>query len=237
MKKILLLAIGILLFSSSCSNKEIKLPTVKAKGVQELHNHSAVWMFYKIKNNTPQVKLNRNNTISSTHWVYNIDKRLPLKLLAENLKKLKHKHANSMHSKEGMLDYFSYSDTSENKLSFIDFSDVEFKLKKEHSKKYVQTYADTYKKYHNIHLTFNKNKIEVNTVNTIFSDLETTLTKMFKELSDKKIVLHLNFNETILYQDYITYFTFLHKLNNPNVNVSKYQFIFNCKKVSDYYCN
>ena len=117
MKKIILLLV---LFSIlGCTKKEIKLPAVAEKGLQELHNHSQIWFFFKVKNNDTVAVVNKKNTIVTTHWVYNIDKRLPLKKITHKLIKLKEKHANSMHSKEGMHNYFSYADTLSKKLSFF----------------------------------------------------------------------------------------------------------------------
>ena len=65
----------------SCAKKEIKIPTLAEKGIQELHNHSQVWMFMAVENNDTIANINRNNTIVSTHWIFNIDKNLPLKAI------------------------------------------------------------------------------------------------------------------------------------------------------------
>ena len=88
----------------SCNKKEIKLPQIDLPGIQEVQNHSEVWMFYKGNHSESPLELNRNNTISTTHWLYNIDKRLPLKYVIPELQALTYKHANSMHSKEGMFE-------------------------------------------------------------------------------------------------------------------------------------
>ena len=69
----------------SCNKKEIKIPTLDAKGIQEIHNHSQVWFFFEIKNNDTIAKLNKKNTISTTHWIYNIDKKLALKSIIPSI--------------------------------------------------------------------------------------------------------------------------------------------------------
>jgi len=91
-----------------CAKKELKIPTLAEKGIQELHNHSQVWLFFEVKNTDTMAVINKKNTISTTHWIYNIDKRLPLKAIIPSIIKLQDKHANSMHSEKGMFDYFSY---------------------------------------------------------------------------------------------------------------------------------
>ncbi|HKJ05985.1 MAG TPA: hypothetical protein VJ970_00820, partial [Flavobacteriaceae bacterium] len=119
MKQIFLLALFATIFS--CAKKEVKLPVLAEKGIQEVQNHSQVWIFFKVNNNDTIANVNSKNTISTTNWLYNIDKRLPLKYFIEEVKKLKVKHHNSVHSKEGMADFFSYSDSVSQKLSFIPF--------------------------------------------------------------------------------------------------------------------
>ncbi len=114
MKKLYILFILLALFS--CTKKELKIPTLAVKGIQEVHDHSQVWMFFEIVSNDTIAKLNRKNTISSTHWIYNIDKKLPLKTFIPSIVKLQDKHANGVHSKKGMHNYFSFSDTISKKL-------------------------------------------------------------------------------------------------------------------------
>ncbi len=81
----------------SCAKKEVKIPTLAEKGIQELQNHSQVWLFFEVKNNDTIAVVNRKNTISTTHWIYNIDKRLPLKAIIPAITTLQDKHANSKH--------------------------------------------------------------------------------------------------------------------------------------------
>ena len=117
MKNILFLLITF--FILGCSKKEINIPTLDTPGIQEIQNHSQVWLFFEVKNNDTIVDVNRKNTISTTHWIFNIDKKLPLKTIIPSLIDLQDKHANSFHSKKGMHNYFSYSDTISKKLSFF----------------------------------------------------------------------------------------------------------------------
>ena len=109
--------------------------------------------------------VNRKNTISTTHWIYNIDKRLPLKTIIPDIIRLQDKHANSMHSEKGMLDYFSYSDTISKRLSFLDFDGITFKIDGYLSNKFIENNAD-YLNYHNVHLVFNKSSALINGAKT-----------------------------------------------------------------------
>jgi hypothetical protein len=52
----------------------------------------------------------------------------------------------------------------------------------------------------------------------------------------KQTMLHLNFNENLLYQDYLAYKTMLFNLNNNAILTNTIEFIFNETKVPDCGC-
>ncbi len=225
MKKLTLILLTFLMLG--CAKKELKIPTLAEKGIQELQNHSQVWLFFEVKNNDTTAFVNRKNTISTTHWIYNIDKRLPLKVIIPSIVNLQDKHANSMHSEKGMFDYFSYSDTITKKLSFLKFDGVTFKTI-DGMLKNSEENAAKYQNYHNIQLVFNQNSVLMDTVEIDKSNFKNELTTLLKlPAEDKQTILHLNFNRNLLYQDYLFYKTIIHNLNKENILINKNEFIFN----------
>ena len=235
MKKTVILLFSFMLLS--CTKKEIKIPTLDVKGIQEIHNHSQVWMFLAIENKDTIATINKNNTISTTHWIFNIDKRLPLKAIIPSIKKLQHKHANSMHSKEGMYDYFSYSDTISKKLSFLEFDGVNFKTDSILSKYYIKTNNTDYLEYNNINLTFNPNNTWINDAKMEQGEFKNTLLEFIDFSSEgKQTMLHLNFNDKFTYQNYLFYKTMIHSFKDTTILTNKIEFIFNQNKVPDCGC-
>lgn len=230
MKKLLLLLILILIIS--CAKKEVKLPVLAEKGIQELHNHSQVWFFFEIENKDTVAIVNRKNTISTTHWIYNIDKRLPLKAIIPSIIKLQDKHANSMHSEKGMHDYFSYSDTISKKLSFLEFDGVIFKTDNLLSKNFIEENSSHYINYNNINLVFYQNNIWINDVKIDKSNFKQALLSILANSSEaKQPMLHLNFNQDLLYQDYLFYRTMIYAIGAKIILVNQNEFIFNENKV------
>lgn len=226
MRKLTLILLTFLMLG--CTKKELKIPTLAEKGIQELQNHSQVWLFFEIKNNDTIAVINRKNTISTTHWIYNIDKRLPLKAIIPSIIQLQDKHANSMHSEKGMLDYFSYSDTISKRLSFLEFDGVTFETIDQLPQNLLERNEAKYQNYQNINLVFHKNSIRMNTVETDKSNFKNELTALLKlPADDKQTMLHLNFNRNLLYQDYLFYKTIIHNLSNENIIINKNEFIFN----------
>jgi len=225
MKKLLLVFLPFLMLG--CAKKEVKIPTLAEKGIQEIQNHSQVWLFFEVKNNDTIAVVNRKNTISTTHWIYNIDKRLPLKAIIPSIIMLQDKHANSMHSEKGMLDYFSYSDTISKRLSFLEFDGVTFKIDGFLSNKFIENNAD-YINYHNVHLVFNQNSVWINEVKTDRSNFMNELAELVKLYAeDKQTMLHLNFNRNLMYQDYLFYRTIIENLSRENILINQIEFIYN----------
>ncbi|MDD3723882.1 MAG: hypothetical protein PHW92_15625 [Lutibacter sp.] len=226
MRKFSLILLTFLLLG--CAKKELKIPTLAEKGIQELQNHSQVWMFFEVKNNDTAAVVNRKNTISSTHWIYNIDKRLPLKAIIPSIIMLQDKHANSMHSEKGMLDYFSYSDTISKRLSFLEFDGVTFETIDELPLNLLDENASKNQNYHNINLIFYKNNVQINALETDKSNFKNELATLVKLTAEnKQSMLHLNFNRNLLYQDYLFYRTIIHNLSNENILTNKNELIFN----------
>lgn len=236
MKNIFIL-ITFSLLAVNCAKKELKIPVLHQKGIQEVQDHSQVWMFFEVNNNDTIVNVNRKNTISSTHWIYNIDKRLPLKTFIEDLISLKYKHANSMHSEKGKHDYLSYSDTISKKLSFIEIDNVEFKTDSILSKYYIKKNSEDYKKYFNINLTFNPNNIWINDSKLENEDFETVLLEYIEFSAEgSKTMLHTNFNNNLNYQDYLYFKMLLNSIQNEAIIINNLEFIFDQTKVPDCGC-
>lgn len=114
----------------SCSNKEVLLPQVDRTIVATVDDHSPIYMFFDTKEKDTLVDLNRKNSISSTNWIFNIDKRLPLKLVIPEVIKMQTKKSGSMHNNAESQNYFSYSDSIHKKLAFVPFTKVIYKLEK-----------------------------------------------------------------------------------------------------------
>lgn len=225
------------LFILSCTQKEVKLPTLSVSGLSEIQNHSQVWIFFEIKNNDTVANLNKKNTISSTHWIYNIDKRLPLKKIIPSIINLKYKHSNGMHSKEGMHNYFSYSDTISKKLSFVEFDTTIFETDSTLSKYYIKSNSELYKNFNNINITFNPNNTWINDAKMESGEFKNTLLEFIEFSAEgRQTMLHLNFNQNLLYQDYLEYRTLIHNLIAPHILINHFEFIFDQNKVPDCGC-
>lgn len=120
----------LVILMSSCAKKALKLPKSHTKAATEVFNNSNIWIFFTLKDQDTIATLNRNNSISTTNWLYNIDRRLQLKQLYKPFKKvLAKRQKKSPHHVEGMKDYFSFADTLDKKNKFLAFKlkDVQYK--------------------------------------------------------------------------------------------------------------
>ena len=183
MKKIIVALFLISLFS--CGKKEIQLPQLNETKVVDVKDHSPIYMFFETNGKDTLIDVNRSNSISSTNWLFNIDKRLPLKLVIPEIQKLQVKKAKSSHKKEGSENYFTYMDSKKKTLAFLSFTNVTYTLKN----------------YNNgISVFFTKrNKIFVNNILVHKKDLESYLNNLNNTYQE----IAFGFDKNLSFQDYI----------------------------------
>lgn len=119
-----------LLVFVSCQKKEILLPKAEGTIVADVQNHSPIYFFFKTADKDTLIEINRKNSISTTNWLFNIDKRLPLKLVIPEIKKLQIKKGESVHKNEVSENYFTYTDTITKSMAFLPFTEVKYKFEK-----------------------------------------------------------------------------------------------------------
>jgi hypothetical protein len=127
MKYFILIFLCILL---SCGNKEdILLPKSDVTIVSDVVDHSPIYIFFRTKGKDTLAEVNRKNSIISTNWILNIDKRLPLRLVIPEVMKLQEKKRSEVaHKNELAENYYSYSDSIGKNLAFLPFTKVYYKM-------------------------------------------------------------------------------------------------------------
>lgn len=194
----------VLLLLFSCGKKEdIFLPKSNVTIVKEVQDYSPIYIFFRTEGNDTLAEVNRKNSIITTNWVFNIDKRLPLRLVIPEVVKLQDKKRNEIaHKNEKAENYFSYADTIGKNLAFIPFTKVYYKL---------GTPAPVYNTIY-----FEKDIIKVNDVSVDKTELKDYLNKMFLENPES---FKLCFNENITYGSYIQNKVFIRKLVLKNKRI------------------
>lgn len=126
-----LIGIVLLLFVS-CGNKEdILLPKADVSIVKEVVDLSPIYIFFRVNGKDTLAEVNRKNSIITTNWILNIDKRLPLRLVIPEVMKLQQKKREEKeHRNELALNYYSYADSIGKNLAFIPFTEVYYKMEK-----------------------------------------------------------------------------------------------------------
>ena len=95
-----------------------------------MQEHSPIYIFFKIEGKDTIADVNRKNSIVSTNWIFNIDKRLPLRLVILELIKLQEKKEKSMHKNEAAENFFSYANDVKKTMAFLPFTKVKYTLAK-----------------------------------------------------------------------------------------------------------
>ena len=121
-----------LLLCFSCGNKEaVLLPKSDRTIVKEVLDLSPIYIFFRVKGKDTLAEVNRKNSIITTNWILNIDKRLPLRLvIPEVMKQQQRKREEKEHRNELAQNYYSYADSIGKNLAFIAFTNVYYKIEK-----------------------------------------------------------------------------------------------------------
>lgn len=129
MKRVACLLVVLLLIS--CNNQEeMLLPKADKTIVKEVLDHSPIYLFFRVKDKDTVAELNRKNAIGTSNWIFNIDKRLPLKVVIPHLQFMQEKRKKGMHTNDKAENYFSYADSIGKNLAFLPFTKVNYTLEK-----------------------------------------------------------------------------------------------------------
>ena len=216
----------------SCKPKNIKIPVNDNPGLHEVWDNSPVYILRKIEGQDTVADIKLGQTISSTKWLVAADKRLTLNQLLPALQKLYHKRRKvSIHSDgKGKL-YFTYMDSVQQKVSFIEATDLDFVPEIYTSKEYFEQYPLADSEFKKLHLYIYPDKIVLNdSIKLGSNDAKQKLLTRIKELvSQKDSVLnkiYLNFDKHTDFDRFLDYYTFFK--NNPllNTHISPKIFIF-----------
>ncbi len=178
----------ILFILISCGKKEdVLLPKSNVTIVSNVLDHSPIYIFFRKNEKDTLAEVNKKNEIISTSWIFNIDKRLPLRLVIPEVMKLQEKKRSEVaHKNELAENYYSYSDSIHKNMAFLLFTKVYYKMEKPKSSCIV---------------FFDKqNEIKVNNVAVKRNDLKQYLVSIRKEKADE---LQFCFAKNMTYGSYI----------------------------------
>lgn len=126
MKKCILYFVTYLLLIS-CNNKRVlQLPQINESTPIKMTDHSPIYIFFNPETQTSE--LNRTNLITSTHWIFHVDKRNSLYEAVFQIDKMQTRKENPMnpHNNPNSRNYFSVADMSQKQLGFVDFTSTRF---------------------------------------------------------------------------------------------------------------
>ncbi|MDO5608638.1 MAG: hypothetical protein Q4G08_09315 [Capnocytophaga sp.] len=116
----------------SCNSKKLELPRVSGATHTEMLDYSTIYVFYNADNQ--KAGLNQNNLITSTHWVFHVDRRLSLSEAGAMIVKMQDKKEKpGPHDNPNSRNFFSVADMDNQELRFVDFTKTRFRILPESS--------------------------------------------------------------------------------------------------------
>lgn len=126
-KLILFLPLFMLVFS--CGKQEMQLTRSSHTVQLELDDHSPIYI--ETADDGVSAKLNESNRVGGTNFIFNVERELNLKQVAEMIQKVKdkkYKEDNLHRDGEGV--FYSYADTVKKQLAFFPFKEINFHFAK-----------------------------------------------------------------------------------------------------------
>ena len=216
----------------SCKPKDVKIPVNDNAGLHEVWNNSPVYILQNIEGQDTLADIKLGQTISTTKWLVAVDKRLTLKQLLPALQKLyKKRRKVSMHSDgKGQL-YFTFMDSVQHKVSFVEATDLDLVPDIYTSQKYFEQYPLAEVEFKKIHLYIYPDKIVLN--DSIKFEPEISKQQLLnriksfeKPLDSIPKQLYLNFSTRTNFDRFLNYYTFFKNNPLPKIQISTKIFIF-----------
>lgn len=236
MRVFLISLVSLLFFSCQ---KEVQLVKAGRTIDSVVVDHSPVYMFMETKGTDTIIDVNRKNTIGTTNWIFNIDKRLPLKLVIPEIIKLQQKREGAtLHKNDAAINYFSYTDSLQKSLAFMPFKEISYAYNSYFSSFYVKENVDYHQHFQTFYVNFRKDS----TVSVDGNEVEATeLYDFLKEYTafsgqGKRILIYLNFDEDLSFDNYLSKVIWLKELEHETCTIAPTHFIYNLKKLPDCNC-
>lgn len=233
--KIRLIILGFLfgIILTSCQ-KEVQLAQGSVTVLDEMTDHTPVYLFFVEQNGDTLVELNRKNTVSTTNWIFHVDKRLPLQLVTPKIINLQQmREDNQMHKNEEAGNFYSYSDSLKQSLAFYPFKEIKYTFNTYHSVNYIAEYPDFHSHYRVYSLTFLPGDlVVVNGTKVAFKELKEFITEFLSfEADGQRVLLYLNFHQDVTFDAYMKGVLFAFEMQQPGLEVSNTHFVFDPKAV------
>jgi len=224
--------IFLLIFFMSCQSKDVKIPVNDNPGIHEVWDNSPIYILMQVDGQDTIADVKLGQTVSTTKWLVAADRRLSLKQLRPALDKvLKKRHKKSIHSDgKGRL-YLSYLDSVQQKVSFVEASNLKLMPEYFTSKSYFKQYKQADKDFDKIHLkVFSKQFVLNDSVswsgNLSKQDLSNRIKLWSKEQNLRHPKLYLNFDEALSYNRFLDLYTFFKNDSLSMIQLSPKIFIF-----------
>ena len=191
----------------SCGKKEtMLLPKSNVTLVKNVSDHSPIYLFFRNTDSDTLTEVNRKNSIISTNWIFNIDKRLPLRVIIPEIIKLQQKkRAEKAHANALAQNYYSYADSIGENLAFLPFTKVYYKQEKANSKSIL-----FFGKHHQI--WFNKIVIK-----------NEELQGYLMQLNKVEDPIQIGFDQNLTFDEYIQYKVMM---GNLKINENSEEYIY-----------
>lgn len=196
-------------------DKEILLPKSNKTIVKDVADISPIYFLFQEKDKDTLVEVDKQTIISTTNWIFNIDKRFPMRKILPEVIRLQNRKG-SHQGEVKVENYYSYADSIGKNMAFVPFTNVVYTLGKQ------KDFADQGKV--SLVLKLDKhNKITGNGVPMALAEFPRTVTELYP---NQAVVVFLHFDQNLPYQDYIAAKVVISGWKLQNVEISNKEYCY-----------
>ncbi len=197
----------------SCQEQKVFVPQSDISLQTEVTNFTPVTFLYQEKDNNPQIEVKDKGIITQTEWIFEVDKRLPLKLVIPEIQRLQDKKIKKAEGKV-LSNYYTYMDTLTKQVAYMPFTKV--------------SYQDA-----SLQMEQNAEKLDVKVtregllfVNEKLLKNQTIAEYLKENFPQDKVTIYLAFDENLTFNKYLQTKLNLAKIKQENVHISTIEVVY-----------
>lgn len=197
----------------SCQEQKVFVPQSDISLQTEVTNFTPVTFLYQEKDNNPQIEVKDKGIITQTEWIFEVDKRLPLKLVIPEIQRLQDKKIKKAEGKV-LSNYYTYMDTLTKQVAYMPFTQV--------------SYQDA-----SLQMEQNAEKVDVKVtregllfVNEKLLEKQTIAEYLQENFPLNQVTIYLAFDENLTFNKYLQTKLNLAKIKQENVRISTIEVVY-----------
>jgi len=223
---------------NACQVEQVELAQLDQSENLEIKDYSPVYLYFRTIEIDTLVEVNEKDTISSTYWVFHVDKRFLLKQVVDEINKLQNIKEKTRNQPEASKTFYCFMNSKIKGLSYLDFTPIKYSYPNYFSTKYIKENPDYHSHFDNFTIHFkSNNQITINGFDMPILEMESYIKEsLVLSNSTKKAIVYLNFNNNLSFENYLFFWQKIKRFDANLIELSPVHFVYDSEEIADCGC-